>query len=41
MLIAHVSGIPVEELAPFAGGAGSLLAARLWLMLWIRGRMEQ
>ena len=33
-MIAHVSGIPVEELVPLAGGAGSLLVARAWL--WMR-----
>jgi hypothetical protein len=41
VILAHVSGIPMEELAPFAGGAGSLLAARLWLHVWIRGKMDR
>jgi hypothetical protein len=41
MPFAHVSGVPVEELAPFAGGAGSLLVARLWLKMWIHDRMER
>ena len=38
-MIAHVSGIPVEELVPFAGGTGLLLARGLWLR--VRARMKQ
>jgi hypothetical protein len=41
VILAHVGGFPVEEFAPFAGGAGSLLVARLWLKLWISERMER
>ena len=39
MLIAHVSGVPVEELVPLAGGTGGALVMRAWLLTWIRGRM--
>jgi hypothetical protein len=35
-VIAHVAGVPLEELVPALGGAGTaLLAARLWLKLAI------
>jgi hypothetical protein len=38
-VIAHVGGVPVEELLPSAAGAGAaLLAARAWLALWLRRR---
>jgi hypothetical protein len=37
-ILGHVGGLPVEELVPLAGGAGSLLVARVWL--WIRFRGE-
>ncbi|MGH2923050.1 MAG: hypothetical protein ACRDKH_03345 [Solirubrobacterales bacterium] len=30
-MIGHVSGVPVEELVPLAGGTGGLLVIRLWL----------
>ena len=30
-MIAHVSGVPVEELMPLAGGTGGLLVIRVWL----------
>ncbi len=37
--LAHVAGVPVEELALTAAGAGSaLLVARTWLSLRLRGR---
>jgi len=37
--IAHVGGIPVEELIPTAAGAGSvLLLARAWVSLRLRRR---
>jgi hypothetical protein len=36
-VIAHVGGVPVEELIPTAAGAGSiLLLARSWLALRLR-----
>ena len=38
-VIAHVAGIPVEEMVPMAAGAGSaLLLARTWLRLRLRRR---
>lgn len=31
-MTAHIAGVPVEELVPALGGAGTLLlAARVWL----------
>ena len=37
-MIAHIGGVPLEELAPTAAGAGAALAAaRAWLMLRVRG----
>ena len=38
-LIAHVAGVPVEELALSVAGAGTaLLVARTWVSLRLRGR---
>jgi hypothetical protein len=38
-VIAHVSGVPVEELFPsLAGGGAALLLARAWLELHLRRR---
>jgi hypothetical protein len=37
--LAHLAGVPVEELALTAGGAGSaLLVARTWVSLRLRRR---
>jgi hypothetical protein len=37
MIVAHVAGVPVEELLPAAAGSGTaLLLARAWLALWLR-----
>jgi hypothetical protein len=37
-LLAHVAGVPVEELVLPATGAGSaLLVARVWVALHVRG----
>lgn len=34
-MIAHVGGLPVEELLPLAYGAGAAWAAvRAWMSLW-------
>ena len=42
MIVAHIAGVPVEEMLPVAGGAGgSLLMARAWLMLRFRRRREE
>ena len=36
---AHVGGVPVEEMIPAAGGAGTaLLLARAWLWAHLRRR---
>ena len=41
MVIAHVGGVPVEEMIPALAGTGTaLLAARAWLMLRLRRRPE-
>jgi hypothetical protein len=32
-VIAHVGGVPVEELLPAFGAGGSLLAGRAWIWL--------
>ena len=38
-MIAHVGGVPVEELIPSAAGAGTaLLLARTWLAVRLRRR---
>jgi hypothetical protein len=40
-VIAHVAGVPVEEILPSVTGAGAgLLLARGWLMLHLRRRRE-
>jgi hypothetical protein len=40
-VIAHVGGVPVEELLPTLAGTGTgLLVARGWLMLRMRRRRE-
>jgi len=40
-VIAHVGGVPVEEILPAVTGAGaSLLVARAWLMVHLRRHRE-
>jgi hypothetical protein len=40
-VIAHIGGLPLEELLPSASGAGAaLLLARGWLRLRVRRRRE-
>jgi hypothetical protein len=40
-MIAHVGGVPVEELVPsLAGGGAALLVARAWMMLHLRRHRE-
>jgi hypothetical protein len=40
-VIAHVGGVPVEEVVPSVAGTGAgLLLAREWLMLHLRRRRE-
>jgi hypothetical protein len=37
VIAAHVGGVPLEEIAPLASGAGAgLLLARAWLMMRLR-----
>ena len=41
MIVAHVGGMPVEELVPaLAGTSTGLLVARAWLTLRLRRRQE-
>ncbi len=42
IVIAHVGGVPLEEILPSVTGAGAgfLLLARAWLMLHLRRRRE-
>jgi hypothetical protein len=41
VIIAHVGGVPVEELLPtLAGTTTSLLVARAWMTLHLRRRRE-
>ena len=40
-MIAHVGGVPLEEILPSLAGAGTgLLAVRAWLMLRLRRRRD-
>jgi hypothetical protein len=40
-VIAHIGGVPLEELLPSATGAGAaLLAARGWLALHLRRKRD-
>jgi hypothetical protein len=40
-VIAHIGGVPVEEMLPALAGTGTgLLVARAWLMLRVRRRQE-
>ena len=40
-MIAHVGGLPLEEVAPSVAGAGAgLLLARAWIALRLRRRRE-
>jgi hypothetical protein len=40
-VIAHVGGVPVEEVVPSVAGAGAtLLLARAWLIVHLRRRRE-
>ena len=41
-MIAHVGGVPLEEMLPtLTGGAAGLLVARGWMMLRLRRQREQ
>jgi hypothetical protein len=40
-MIAHVAGVPLEELLPSVGGAGAFLfVANVWLTQRVRRRRE-
>jgi hypothetical protein len=40
-VIAHVGGVPAEEILPSVTGAGAgLLLARVWLIVHLRRRRE-
>ena len=40
-MIAHIGGVPLEELLASGTGAGAgLLAARAWIMLHVRRRRD-
>jgi hypothetical protein len=40
-VIAHLGGLPLEELLPSVGGAGAgLMLARAWIMLRLRRGRE-
>ena len=40
-MIAHISGVPAEELVPALAGAGAgLLVVRGWMMLRLRRRRK-
>jgi hypothetical protein len=42
VILAHVGGVPVEELIPTAAGAGTaLLVARAWVSLRLRARRDR
>jgi hypothetical protein len=41
IVLAHVAGVPVEELIPMAAGAGTaLVLGRTWVSLRLRRRKE-
>ena len=41
MIVAHVGGVPVEELVPTLAGTGTgLLVARAWLTVRLRRRRD-
>ena len=42
MILGHVSGVPVEELVPLAGGTGgALIVLRVWISIRFRERLER
>jgi hypothetical protein len=36
--LAHISGVPVEELLPWLAAPGSVVVARAWLAVHLRHR---
>ena len=42
MIVAHIAGVPVEEVLPTLAGTGTgLIVARAWLMLRVRRRRRE
>jgi hypothetical protein len=39
--LAHINGVPVEELLPWLAGPGTVVVARAWLALHLRHREER
>jgi hypothetical protein len=39
--LAHVGGMPVEELLPWLAGPGTVVVARAWLAVHLRRREER
>jgi hypothetical protein len=37
-MIAHVAGLPLEEIVPALSGSAALVFVRAWLALRLRGR---
>jgi len=40
MPLAHVGGVPVEELLPWLAGPGTVVVARAWLAVHLRRRED-
>lgn len=41
MPLAHVGGMPVEELLPWLAGPGTLMVARAWVAVRLRRQGER
>jgi hypothetical protein len=39
--LAHVGGVPVEELLPWLAGPGTVVVARAWLTVHLRRQEER
>jgi hypothetical protein len=39
--LAHVGGVPVEELLPWLAGPGTVVVARAWLAVHLRHREDR
>jgi hypothetical protein len=39
--LAHVGGVPVEELLPWLAGPGTVVVARAWIAVRLRHREER
>ena len=40
-MIAHVAGVPVEELLPVLSSTGGILVARVWIAVRVRLRRRR